>query len=92
MTIIVTGCAGFIGINFTKYWLKNHTDDKVIGIDSFTYAANEKEIALIEKSEPRFMLYRADICDRDKVFEIFKNEKPDCVVNFAAETHVDRSI
>lgn len=92
MTIIVTGCAGFIGLNFTKYWLYEHKGDKVVGIDSFSYAANVDEIYELCEKEHNFVFYRADICDKVKISRIFQDEKPNAVVNFAAETHVDRSI
>ena len=92
MTIIVTGCAGFIGLNFTKYHLQNFPGDRLVGIDSLSYAANVDDIKRLSENEKNFVFYRADICNRDAVFSIFEKEKPDCVINFAAETHVDRSI
>lgn len=91
MKIIVTGGAGFIGSNFVYHLLEKYQDYKVICIDSLTYAGNLKtlEKALLN---PNFTFYKVDIRDREKIFEIFEQEKPDKVVNFAAESHVDRSI
>lgn len=91
MRIIITGCAGFIGINFTKYWLDKYTEDTVIGIDCLTYAANLSALAELKKHD-RFVFYTTNICDRLAVGKIFQTEAPDIVINFAAESHVDRSI
>lgn len=91
MTIIVTGGAGFIGSNFVYYILKKYSDYKIVCVDSFTYAGNIKTLNGALKSS-QFKLYRADICDKKSIFKIFEAEKPDIVVNFAAESHVDRSI
>lgn len=91
MTIIVTGGAGFIGSNFVYYILKKYSDYKIVCVDSFTYAGNIKTLDGALKSS-QFKLYRADICDKKSIFKIFEAEKPDIVVNFAAESHVDRSI
>ena len=91
MRILITGCAGFIGANFTKYWLDNYAEDTVIGVDCLTYAANL--VALEElKLHDNFNFYKTNICDRHAIDKIFQNESPDVVVNFAAESHVDRSI
>ena len=91
MRILITGCAGFIGANFTKYWLDNYVEDTVIGVDCLTYAANL--VALEElKLHDNFNFYKTNICDRHAIDKIFQNEIPDVVVNFAAESHVDRSI
>lgn len=92
MKIIITGCAGFIGLNFLDLWLEKHPTDTVIGIDALTYAANTGELSERIKKYRNFVFYRADIADRDAIFKIFEREKPDLMVNFAAETHVDRSI
>ncbi len=91
MRIIITGCAGFIGANFTKYWLNNYTEDTVIGVDCLTYAANLPALAEL-KMHDKFMFYKTNICDWQAVEKIFQNEAPDIVINFAAESHVDRSI
>ncbi|WP_051533363.1 dTDP-glucose 4,6-dehydratase [Anaerovibrio sp. RM50] len=91
MTIIVTGGAGFIGSNFVFHMLKAHSDYRIICLDKLTYAGN---LSTLEPamSNPNFLFVKADICDRKAVNEIFEAEKPDIVVNFAAESHVDRSI
>ena len=91
MKIIVTGGAGFIGANFVYYELKNHPDDKIICLDKLTYAGNLETLADAQKN-PNFKFVRGDIADREAVYKLFEEEKPDVVVNFAAESHVDRSI
>ena len=91
MTIIVTGGAGFIGSNFIYYMLKKHPNDRIICVDKLTYAGNLETLEpVMEKKNFKFI--RADIADRQTVYRIFEQEKPDIVVNFAAESHVDRSI
>lgn len=91
MTIIVTGGAGFIGSNFVFHMLKAHPDYRIICLDKLTYAGN---LSTLEPAmtNPKFLFVKADICDRKAVSELFETEKPDVVVNFAAESHVDRSI
>ena len=91
MTIIVTGGAGFIGGNFVYYELKNHPEDKIICLDKLTYAGNLETLADAQ-TNPQFQFVRADIADRKAVYNLFESEKPDVVVNLAAESHVDRSI
>lgn len=91
MTIIVTGGAGFIGGNFVYYELNNHPEDKIICLDKLTYAGNLETLADAQ-TNPQFKFVRADIADRQAVYNLFETEKPDVVVNFAAESHVDRSI
>lgn len=91
MNLIVTGGAGFIGANFINYTRRAHPEDRVACIDSLTYAGNLSSLSAAV-ADPNFIFYRADICDRAEIFRIFESEKPDAVVNFAAETHVDRSI
>lgn len=91
MKLLVTGCAGFIGVNFTNYWLDNHAEDTVVGVDCLTYAANLPALAGL-KARDRFCFYQTNICDRSSMEGIFQSEAPDIVVNFAAESHVDRSI
>ena len=91
MNIIVTGGAGFIGSNFIYYMLKKHPSDRIICVDKLTYAGNLETLeAAMEKKNFKFI--RADIADRQAIYRIFEQEKPDVVVNFAAESHVDRSI
>lgn len=91
MTIIVTGGAGFIGSNFIYFQLKNHPGDRIICLDSLTYAGN---LATLEPAmkNPNFRFVKGDITDRTCVSKLFEEEKPDIVVNFAAESHVDRSV
>lgn len=91
MTVIVTGGAGFIGSNFVFHMLKAHPDYRIICLDKLTYAGNMSTIEpVMDNSQFRFV--RLDICDRAGVEQLFQEEKPDVVVNFAAESHVDRSI
>ncbi len=91
MKIIVTGGAGFIGGNFIHYMLNIYNDYKIICLDALTYAGNMETLEPV-KDNPCFKFYKADIADRMAVYEIFEKEKPDIIVNFAAESHVDRSI
>jgi len=91
MTIIVTGGAGFIGSNFIFYILEKHPEDRVICLDKLTYAGNLSTLAPV-MDNPNFRFVKADICDREAVFQLFEEKHPDIVVNFAAESHVDRSI
>ena len=91
MTIIVTGGAGFIGGNFVHYMLKKYPEDRIVCIDKLTYAGNMSTLASV-MDNANFKFYKPDICDRAAVCEIFETEKPDVVINFAAESHVDRSI
>ena len=89
--ILVTGGAGFIGANFVYLELEQHPEDRIICIDSLTYAGNLETLEKALKN-PNFRFEKIDICDREAVFKIFEEERPDIVVNFAAESHVDRSI
>ena len=91
MTIIVTGGAGFIGSNFIFYMMKAHPQYRIVCIDKLTYAGNLATLEPILDRE-NFRFVRADICDREAVFRLFEEERPAVVVNFAAESHVDRSI
>ena len=91
MTILVTGGAGFIGGNFVYYQLKNHPEDRVVCLDKLTYAGNLSTLQEAMKCE-QFRFVRGDIADREAVYALFEQEKPDVVVNFAAESHVDRSV
>ena len=91
MTVIVTGGAGFIGSNFIYYMLKNHPEDRVVCVDCLTYAGNLS--TLKEAMEhPNFRFCKINICDREAVYGLFEEEHPDVAINFAAESHVDRSI
>lgn len=91
MTIIITGGAGFIGSNFVFHMLRKHPQDRVICLDKLTYAGNLSTLAPV-MGQDNFRFVKADICDRDAVYSLFAEEHPDVVVNFAAESHVDRSI
>ena len=91
MTVIVTGGAGFIGSNFIFYMMEHHPDDRIICLDKLTYAGNIHTLEPVMKND-HFRFIKLDICDRAGVYQIFEEEKPDIVVNFAAESHVDRSI
>ena len=91
MNIIVTGGAGFIGSNFVFYLLKHHPGYRVICLDKLTYAGNLATLAPV-MDHPNFRFVKGDICDRETVVQLFEEEQPDMVVNFAAESHVDRSI
>lgn len=91
MNIVVTGGAGFIGSNFIFYQLKNHPEDKIICVDSLTYAGNLETLEPV-MNNPSFTFVKADIADRNAINKVFEEHKPDIVVNFAAESHVDRSI
>ena len=90
MNILITGCAGFIGSHAVDNFLldKNY---RVVGLDKFTYAGKESNLEKAFKNN-RFSLYRADICNFNDVKKICKKEKINCILNFAAETHVDNSI
>ncbi len=91
MTFLVTGGAGFIGANFIFHMRRTHPDDRIICLDKLTYAGNLRTLSpLLDSTNFRFV--KGDICDRSLVFHLFEEEKPEIVVNFAAESHVDRSI
>ena len=91
MTIIVTGGAGFIGSNFVFHMLGKYPDYRIICLDKLTYAGNLSTLAPV-MDHPNFRFVKLDICDREGVYNLFEEEHPDVVVNFAAESHVDRSI
>lgn len=90
-TILVTGGAGFIGSNFIHYIMKKYPGYKVINLDKLTYAGNLENLRDVE-NEAKYTFIKGDICDRKKVEEIFSSHDIDAVINFAAESHVDRSI
>ncbi len=91
MKICVTGGAGFIGSNFIFYMLKNHPEDEIVCLDKLTYAGNLETLKSV-MDDPKFKFVKGDIADREFVFDLFGKEKFDVIVNFAAESHVDRSI
>ena len=91
MTIIVTGGAGFIGSNFIFHMLDKYPDYRIVCLDKLTYAGNLSTLAPV-MDHPKFRFVKADICDREAVYQLFEEEQPDIIVNFAAESHVDRSI
>ncbi len=93
MTLLVTGVAGFIGSNFVYYYLRKHPARKIIGLDNLTYAGNLDNLSgFTEEEKERFTFIKGDICDTELVESIFKEHSIDGVINFAAESHVDRSI
>ena len=91
MKIIVTGGAGFIGGNFVHYMVNKYPEDMIINLDLLTYAGNLETLKPVENA-PNYKFVKGDIADRAFIFKLFEEEKPDVVINFAAESHVDRSI
>ena len=91
MTIIVTGGAGFIGSNFIFYMLNKYPEYRIVCIDALTYAGNLSTLKRV-MDNPNFRFVRMDICNRNGIYGLFQEEHPDIVINFAAESHVDRSI
>ena len=91
MNIIVTGGAGFIGSNFIFHMLSAHPEYRIVCLDKLTYAGNLSTLKDI-MDDQNFRFVKLDICDREGVYLLFEEEKPDIIVNFAAESHVDRSI
>ncbi len=91
MKILVCGGAGFIGSNFIRHLLRERADISIVNFDKLTYAGNLDNLADVA-ADSRYQFIQGDICDAAKVDAVFTEEKPDAVVNFAAETHVDRSI
>ncbi len=91
MTIIVTGGAGFIGAGFVYYMLEKYPDYRIVCVDCLTYAGN---LSTLQEAleNPNFRFCKVNICDREAVYDLFEEERPDMVINFAAESHVDRSI
>jgi dTDP-glucose 4,6-dehydratase len=89
--LLVTGGAGFIGSNFIRYWIERHPEDRVVNLDALTYAGNPENLADIE-TVPAYRFEHGDITDGICVAGVFADEAIDTVVNFAAESHVDRSI
>ena len=91
MKILVTGGAGFIGGNFVHYMVDKYPEDMIVNLDLLTYAGNLETCKSVE-GKPNYKFVRGDIADRKFIFDLFEKEKFDVVVNFAAESHVDRSI
>jgi len=103
--LLVTGGAGFIGSNFIHYWIKKHPEDKIVNLDALTYAGNLENLKSIETpprvdeasprveaGNPNYKFIKINICEKEKINEIISIEKPDAIIHFAAESHVDRSI
>ena len=90
-TFLITGGAGFIGSNFIHYMMKKYPDYRIINLDKLTYAGNLENLRDIENGS-NYKFIKGDICDRNIVEQIFSNNKIDAIINFAAESHVDRSI
>ncbi len=91
MKFLVTGGAGFIGGNFVRYFLKNYKEDQLVNLDKLTYAGNLESLKDL-KANPSYRFVKGDIEDSNFIFDLFRAEKFDVVINFAAESHVDRSI
>ncbi len=91
MKILVTGGAGFIGGNFLHYMVQNYPQDQMVNLDLLTYAGNLETVKSLE-DKPNYRFVHGDIADRDFIMKLFEKEKFDIVVNFAAESHVDRSV
>ncbi|VAW65752.1 dTDP-glucose 4,6-dehydratase [hydrothermal vent metagenome] len=89
--ILVTGGAGFIGSNFIRYWLNKHPDDQVVNLDALTYAGNLENLKDIENTE-NYQFVHGNICNAEIVNQLFNEKNINTVINFAAESHVDRSI
>ncbi len=91
MKLLITGGLGFIGSNFIRYILNKYSSYEVINLDKMTYAANPENLKDVENN-PRYKFVKGDICDKELVNNLVSGEKPGAIINFAAETHVDRSI
>ena len=92
MKLLVTGGCGFIGTNFIRLMLGSHPDWSIVNLDKLTYAGNRLNLTDLERDDPRYRFVRGDICDRDLIMDLLDGNSVDAVVNFAAESHVDRSI
>ncbi|MDR2931706.1 MAG: dTDP-glucose 4,6-dehydratase [Oscillospiraceae bacterium] len=91
MRILITGGAGFIGSNYINYILHQDADDQIVCMDALTYAGNLDNLTRV-RNHPGFTFIKGNISDRERVYTVFKEYCPEAVVNFAAESHVDRSI
>lgn len=91
MNILVTGGAGFIGCNFIRYWMDRHPGDRIVCVDKLTYAGRMENLGEVMEQR-NFRFVKSDICDSRAMESLFREERPEIVVNFAAESHVDRSI
>ena len=91
MKLLITGGAGFIGSNYIRYALKEHSEDRIVNLDLLTYAGSLENVCEAAQN-PQYSFVQGDIADRTFVFGLFEREHFDAVVHFAAETHVDRSI
>jgi dTDP-glucose 4,6-dehydratase len=89
--LLVTGGAGFIGANFVQLWMQNNPDDRMVVVDLLTYAGNPANLTPVAQ-RPNYRFVQADICDHDRMEQLLREESIDTLVNFAAESHVDRSI
>src|SRR5271165_78972 len=89
--LLVTGGAGFIGANFVRHWLGKPGEGRVVVLDALTYAGNIENLAALDR-DPRYAFVRGDICEEAVVRELLESQRIDTIVNFAAESHVDRSI
>lgn len=91
MKVLITGGAGFIGSNFIRYWIEKYPEDEIINLDILTYAGNLENLKDLKENK-NYKFIKADIADAVSTEEIFNKEKPQLIINFAAESHVDRSI
>ena len=89
-TYLITGCAGFIGSNFVYYMLGKYPEIRLINLDKLTYAGNLENLKGVE-GDPRHIFVQGDICDKELVAKLIAEYDPDYIINFAAESHVDRS-
>ncbi len=92
MKLLVTGGCGFIGTNFIRLMLAKHPDWHITNLDKLTYAGNRLNLLDLEKDEPGYTFVQGDICDRELAMDLLADQRFDAVINFAAESHVDRSI
>lgn len=91
MKVLVTGGAGFIGSNFILYLLAEEPQAEIVNLDALTYAGNLENLAGVDQ-DPRYQFVKADVSNTQEVMDVFENHRPELVINFAAESHVDRSI